>query len=191
MANGKAKFQIWQCIVWGNFLHSYKLQPPTANLAAGWKTRVVPNNLGNSHDDWHWNFPIWTKESWENGVKRFQLAFWNHGNNHLFYCVTVGLVRVPFQRTILSSSNSTPNSISTSSQFNSSKSLVGVMPYIWFAPSHTPTIILFLQLIITIVLISPIVKLQHNSQLYLLSNPTWSPLQVNSTPPRVELELYL
>ena len=33
------------------------------------------------------------------------------------------------------------NSISTSSQFNSSKSWVGVMPYIWFSPP--PTILLF------------------------------------------------
>ena len=36
-----------------------------------------------------------------------------------------------------------------------------------------------------------IVKLQLNSQLHLQSNPTWSPLKVNPTPPRVELELYL
>ena len=34
-----------------------------------------------------------------------------------------------------------------------------------------------------------IAKLQLNSQLHLHSNPTQSPLQVNSTPPRVELEL--
>ena len=34
-----------------------------------------------------------------------------------------------------------------------------------------------------------IVKLQLNSQLHLNSNPTPSPLQINSTPPRVELEL--
>ena len=41
----------------------------------------------------------------------------------------------------LPSSNSTPNSISTPSQFNSSKSWVGVMPYIWFSPppTHPPT----------------------------------------------------
>ena len=31
-----------------------------------------------------------------------------------------------------------PNSISTSSQFNSSKSWVGVMPYIWFSPPPPP-----------------------------------------------------
>ena len=34
-----------------------------------------------------------------------------------------------------------------------------------------------------------IAKLQLNSQLHLHFNPTQSPLQVNSTPPRVELEL--
>ena len=36
-----------------------------------------------------------------------------------------------------------------------------------------------------------IVKLQLNSQLHLHYNPTPSPIQVNSTPPRVELEIYL
>ena len=39
-----------------------------------------------------------------------------------------------------------PNMISTSSQFNSSKSWVGVMPYIWFSPPPPPpptTILLF------------------------------------------------
>ena len=35
-----------------------------------------------------------------------------------------------------------------------------------------------------------IVKLQLNSQLHLHYNPTPSPIQVNSTPPRVELKIY-
>ena len=53
-------------------------------ITLGWKIWGVPKNLGNSHDDGHWNFPIWTKGSWVNGDKRFQLAYWNHVNNHLF-----------------------------------------------------------------------------------------------------------
>ena len=53
-------------------------------ITIGWKTRVVPKNLGNSHDDGHWNFPIWTKGSWENDNKRFQLAFLNHVYDHFF-----------------------------------------------------------------------------------------------------------
>ena len=42
-----------------------------------------------------------------------------------------------------------------------------------------------------LVLESTFAKLQHNSQLHLHFNPTPSPHQVNSTPPRVELELCL
>ena len=33
-------------------------------LKVGW----VLKNSGNSLDDWHWDFPIWTWESWENWV---------------------------------------------------------------------------------------------------------------------------
>ena len=40
-----------------------------------------------------------------------------------------------------------PNSISTSSQFNSSKSWVGVMPYIWFSPPPTHPPVFFFNTI--------------------------------------------
>ena len=45
--------------------------------------RGVPENLGNSLYDGHWNFPFWTKGCWENGDKRFLLVFWNHEQNQL------------------------------------------------------------------------------------------------------------
>ena len=52
-------------------------------IMIGWKIWGVPKNLGNFLDDGHWNFPIWTQGSWENGDKRFQLAFWNLIQIHL------------------------------------------------------------------------------------------------------------
>ena len=85
---GTSHLKIWICIYspeWQNSALIFFCLVSSIFLQnnIGWKIWGVPKNLGNSYDDGHWNFSIWTNGSWENADKRFQLAFWNLVQNHL------------------------------------------------------------------------------------------------------------